>query len=293
MMKSKGKISNLCPECGGSIMLLAEKGEDVCSQCGLIINERQVDYSHSGKRAYTNQERNNREQTGAPISILLPDMGLSTVIDKQKINNPDLKRAAKWNTRITWQKRNLLIATTELKRIGSNLNLPNHVKEEAMRLYKEAFKRKLLRGRSINAMVTASLYLACRKKGIPRTLQEILEEASVSPKDVRRSVSILMKEFQIKTQTTDPVALVPRYVTDLGLDSEIITLTSKILSTYVSNFPVSGIDPKGLCAGAIYIACKLRNIELTQLQIANSVGITEVTLRSRYKELKKKLKISI
>lgn len=292
-MKSKGKISNLCPECGGSIMLLAEKGEDVCSQCGLIINERQVDYSHSGKRAYTNQERNNREQTGAPISILLPDMGLSTVIDKQKINNPDLKRAAKWNTRITWQKRNLLIATTELKRIGSNLNLPNHVKEEAMRLYKEAFKRKLLRGRSINAMVTASLYLACRKKGIPRTLQEILEEASVSPKDVRRSVSILMKEFQIKTQTTDPVALVPRYVTDLGLDSEIITLTSKILSTYVSNFPVSGIDPKGLCAGAIYIACKLRNIELTQLQIANSVGITEVTLRSRYKELKKKLKISI
>ncbi|MBY8986212.1 MAG: hypothetical protein KGD65_14135 [Candidatus Lokiarchaeota archaeon] len=72
-----------------------------------------------------------------------------------------------------------------------------------------------------------------------------------------------------------------------------MVLTSKILTTYISNFPISGIDPKGLCAGAIYIACKLKNIELTQLQIANSVGITEVTLRSRYKELKKKLKITI
>ena len=293
MMKTKSKVSNECPECEGLIMFIPEKGEDVCSQCGLIINERQVDYAHSGKRAYTNQERNNREQTGAPVSILLPDMGLSTVIDKQKITNPDLKRAAKWNTRITWQKRNLLIATTELKRIGSNLNLPIHVKEEGMRLYIKAFKKKLLRGRSINAMVAACLYVACREKGIPRTLQEILEEASVSPKDVRRSISILMKEFKLKTQNTDPVALVPRYVTDLGLDSEIVELTSKILTVYISKFSISGVDPKGLCAGAIYIACRLRNIELTQLQIANSVGITEVTLRSRYKELKKKLNISI
>ena len=291
--KIKGKISNLCPECGGSIMFIEEKAEDVCRQCGLILNERQVDFSHSGKRAYTSQERNNREQTGSPISILLPDMGLTTVIDTQKITNPDLKRAAKWNTRITWQKRNLLIATTELKRIGSNINLPNHVKEEAMRLYIEAFKRKLLRGRSINGIVAACLYLACRRKGIPRTLQEILEEASVSPKEVRRSVSILMKEFKLKTQATDPVALLPRDVTDLGLDSEIVALTSKILTTYISNFSISGIDPKGLCAGAIYIACKLKNIELTQLQIATSIGITEVTLRSRYKELKKKLKITI
>jgi transcription initiation factor TFIIB len=293
MMTKRGKLSNLCPECGGSIMIVVEKGEDVCSQCGLIMNERQVDFSHSGKRAYTKQERNNREQIGAPISILLPDMALTTVIDTQKITNPDLKRAAKWNTRITWQKRNLLIATTELKRIGSNLNLPNHVKETGMRLYTEAFKRKLLQGRSINAMVAACLYVSCRQKEIPRTLQEILEEASVSPKDVRRSVSILMREFKLKTLATDPVALIPRYVSDLGLDSEIAELTSRILTAYVSNFPISGIDPKGLCAGAIYIACKLRNIELTQLQIANSVGITEVTLRSRYKELKKKLKISL
>ena len=293
MIANISKQSNFCPECRGSIIFIEEKGETVCNQCGLIINERLVDYSHSGKRAYTSQEKNNREQTGAPISILLPDMGLSTVIDKQKINNPDLKRAAKWNTRITWQKRNLLIASTELKRISSNLNLPNHVKEEGMRLYIEAFKRKLLRGRSINAMVAACLYLACRKKDIPRTLQEILEEASVTAKDVRRSISILIRELNFKTQATDPVALIPRYISDLGLDSEIEILTKKILTTYISNFSISGKDPKGLCAGAIYLACRIKDLDLTQQQIVNSIGVTEVTLRSRYKELKNKLKIKI
>jgi transcription initiation factor TFIIB len=224
---------------------------------------------------------------------MLPDMGLSTVIDKQKINNPDLKRAAKWNTRITWQKRNLLIASTELKRISSNLNLPNHVKEEAMRFYKEAFKRKLLRGRSINAMVAACLYMATRQKGIPRTLQEILEDASVSAKDVRRSISILAREMNLKTQSTDPVALVPRYMSDLELDSDVEALTKKILTTYIDNFSISGKDPKGLCAGAIYLASRIKDLELTQQQIVNSIGITEVTLRSRYKELKTKLKIKV
>ncbi|MFX0080631.1 MAG: transcription initiation factor IIB family protein [Candidatus Hodarchaeota archaeon] len=293
MVVNISKKSNLCPECGGSIIFIEKKGETVCGQCGLIINERLVDNYHSGKRAYTNQEKNNREQTGAPISILLPDMGLSTVIDKNKITNPDLKRAAKWNTRITWQKRNLLIASTELKRISSNINLPNHVREEAMRLYIEAFKRKLLRGRSINAMVAACLYLACRKKDIPRTLQEILKEASVTAKDVRRCISVLTRELNFKTQSTDPIALVPRYISDLELDSEIEVLTKKILKTYISNFSISGKDPKGLCAGAIYLACRIKDLEITQQQIVSSIGVTEVTLRSRYKELKNKLNIKI
>lgn len=284
---------NICPECGGNIISLIETGDIVCNQCGLVIHEKNVDFSRSGKRAYTNQEKKTREQTGAPISILLPDMGLSTVIDKNQINNPDLKRAAKWNTRITWQKRNLLIASTELKRIASNINLPNHVKEEGMRLYIEAFKRKLLRGRSINAMVAACLYLATRQKDIPRTLQEILEEASVSAKDVRRSISILTRELNLKTQSTDPVALVPRYISDLELDSEIEALTKKILTTYINNFSISGKDPKGLCAGAIYLASRIKELELTQQQIVNSIGVTEVTLRSRYKDLRTKLKIKV
>ncbi|MFW9900885.1 MAG: transcription initiation factor IIB family protein [Candidatus Thorarchaeota archaeon] len=286
-------LVNVCPECGGSIIPLINTGDVVCNQCGLVINEKNVDFSRNGRRAYTSHEKNNREQTGAPISILLPDMGLSTVIDRKKISNPDLKRAAKWNTRITWQKRNLLIASTELKRIGTNLNLPNYVREDAMRLYKEAFKRKLLRGRSINAMVAACLYLACRRKEIPRTLQEITNEASANDKDVRRSYTTLIKEFNLKSPSTDPVSLIPRYINELGLDSEIEQLTIKILKVYSSKYSVSGKDPKGLCAGAIYLACRIRNKDTTQQQIVESIGITEVTLRSRYKELKTKLNITL
>lgn len=286
-------FSNSCPECGGKVIPLHERGEIVCGQCGLVISERIVDISHSGKRAFTKQEKENRERTGSPISILLPDMGLSTIIDKSSIKSPDLKRAAKWNSRMTWDKRNMLIATTELKRIGSNLNLPNHVKKAAIRLYIEAFKKKLLRGRSINGMVAACLYFACRERKIPRTLQEILEQTSISAKNVRRCYRTLIRELNLKVPSTDPISLIPRFIAELELDADAENGTIKILQTFTSKYSTSGKDPKGLCAGALYLVCKMKDKRISQKEIANLVGVTEVTLRSRYKELIKMLNIMV
>ncbi|MFX1522670.1 MAG: transcription initiation factor IIB family protein [Promethearchaeota archaeon] len=285
--------SNSCPECKGKVIPLHEKGEIVCGQCGLVISERIVDISHSGKRAFTKQEKESRERTGSPISILLPDMGLSTIIDKTSIKSPDLKRAAKWNSRMTWDKRNMLIATTELKRIGSNLNLPNHVKKTAIRLYIEAFKKKLLRGRSINGMVAACLYFACRERKIPRTLQEILDETSISAKNVRRCYRTLIRELNLKVPSTDPISLIPRFIAELELDAEAENATIRILQSFISKFSTSGKDPKGLCAGALYLVCKMKDKRVSQKEIANLVGVTEVTLRSRYKELVKMLNILV
>ena len=285
--------SNSCPECEGKVIPLHERGEIVCGQCGLVISERIVDIAHSGKRAFTKQEKESRERTGSPISILLPDMGLSTIIDKSNIKNPDLKRAAKWNSRMTWDKRNMLIATTELKRIGSNLNLPNHVKKAAIRLYIEAFKKKLLRGRSINGMVAACLYFACRERKIPRTLQEILEQTSISAKNVRRCYRTLIRELNLKVPSTDPISLIPRFIAELELDTDAENGTIKILQTFISKFSTSGKDPKGLCAGALYLVCKMKDKRISQKEIANLVGVTEVTLRSRYKELIKMLNIMV
>ena len=286
-------ISDLCPECNGNVISLNQIGEIVCSDCGLVIKERSVDLSHSDKRAYTSQEKNQREHTGAPISSLLPDIGLTTVIDRKNIKDPDLKRAVKWNTRITWEKRNILIATTELKRICSNLNLPNHIKFEAIKLYKEAFKKKLLRGRSINSMIAASIYLAIRLKRIPRTLQEILDESSESEKDIRRCYRVLIREFNIKSPNTNPSDLIPTYIATLKLGPDIEINSSKIVNAYSERFSTSGKDPKGIVAGAIYLACRMKGLELTQKDIAEVVGVTEVTLRSRYKELSTKLKIKV
>ncbi len=278
-------VSNFCPECGGLTQVFYERGETVCKSCGLIVGERGLDISHSGIRAYTKQEKDKKERTGCPISILMPDIGLSTVIDRTKIKNPDLRRAAKWNTHMTWEKRNMLIAITELKRIGSNLNFPDRVKKAAVRLYKEVFKRNLLRGRSINGMVAACAYFVCKKERVPITLQEILDEASINQNIVKKCYKILVRELNLKSPHIDPVSLIPRYCADLGLGIEIEKETIKVLSKFIERSSICGKDPKGLCAGAIYLIAKLKNRKISQKEISRVINVTEVTLRSRYKEL--------
>lgn len=282
-------ISNMCPECGGNTIDIQELGEIVCRACGLVIGERGLDISHSGIRAYTKQEKERKERTGCPISILMPDIGLSTIIDRTKIKNPDLRRAAKWNTHLSWEKRNMLIAITELKRIGGNLNFPERVKKAAVRLYKEVFKKQLLRGRSINGMVAACAYFVCKKERVPITLQEILEEASISDNIVKKCYKILVRELNLKSTHIDPVSLIPRYCADLNLEIDVEKEASRMLKNFISKSFICGKDPKGLCAGAIYLVAKLRNKKISQKEISQIIGVTEVTLRSRYKELLKNI----
>jgi transcription initiation factor TFIIB len=132
-----------------------------------------------------------------------------------------------------------------------------------------------------------------KKKRIPRTLQEVLDETSESPRDVRRSYRALVRELHLKVPTTKPSSLVPRFTNELGLNSDIEHLTLKIIKAYQQVIPTSGKDPKGILAGAFYLASKLRNLGLTQREIADTIGVTEVTLRSRYQELRKNLNVEL
>ena len=51
----------------------------------------------------------------------------------------------------------------------------------------------------------------------------------------------------------------------------------------------TGKDPKGLAASVIYMAAKAGNCRKTQAEVSEVAKVTEVTLRSRSKQIKSKL----
>jgi transcription initiation factor TFIIB len=280
---------DICPECGSLFPLQdQERGESICTNCGLVLDHHIADASNSGRRAFSAEEKSQREQNGGPVTALLPDIGLATVIDTNdpRISNR-MKRIIKWNTRMTWSNRNMLIAVTEIKRIGSLLNVPLRVKELAAKIYRKAFNLKLLRGRSIKAMVVATLYYACRSEHIPRTLQEIMRLTDSDGRDVRRCYRTILKEMKLSVPAIDTVCLVPKYTSGLELSNEVEQTVVKIITAYEKRYCVGGKDPKGLIAAAIYVACVYHRVVVSQSRIARTVGVTEVTLRSRYKEIMK------
>ncbi|NIO23215.1 MAG: hypothetical protein GTN38_04285, partial [Candidatus Aenigmarchaeota archaeon] len=47
----------------------------------------------------------------------------------------------------------------------------------------------------------------------------------------------------------------------------------------------SGKGPIGVAAAALYIAAVLEGEKKTQREVADAIGVTEVTIRNRYKEM--------
>lgn len=295
-----------CPGCGGNSLVRDYKHNTlVCGDCGRVVEEDIKDQGPEW-RAYNQKERNERRRGGPPISETIHDRGLSTQIDwkdsdsRGKDLSPERKsqmyRLRKWQKRskISGQKdRNLTIAFSEITRIASQLGLPKSIQDVASRIYRQAVEEDLIRGRSIEMIVSAVIYIACRKSQIPRTLDEVAEFSSYDRRDISRSYRSLMQELDIHLDPVDPVNFVARFGGDLDVSGETQSKAIDIMKRAKERNLTAGKSPKGTAAAALYIASIMNREKKSQRQIAEATGITEVTLRNRYKEIVDKLDIDL
>ena len=295
-----------CPSCGSTDLVFDnERSELVCNGCGLIIESNFAD-SGPEWRAFDAEQRASRARTGAPIRYNRPSKGLVTEID---LYNKDIRgvkipskrqaqmyRMKKWNKRASVSnssERNYLIALPELNRVSSYLGLPENIREGAAMLYRKCVQNNLIRGRPIETVVQAVIYASSRQAGTPRTLSEISEISGISKKDIGRAYRVISHELDLRIPLTDPAAYVPRYADALKLSGEVQEKAVQILKEAMKKGLVSGRSPTGVCAAVVYIASALSGERRTQKEVADAAGVTEVTIRNRYRELKEQLNIDV
>ncbi|AFS81374.1 transcription factor TFIIB cyclin-related protein [Candidatus Nitrosopumilus koreensis AR1] len=274
-------------------------GEQFCGKCGYVVSEKS---NESGPewRAFQTDSGANPARTGAPSSLLIHDMGLSTVINpinKDATGKPlstsmksTIERLRTWDSRSQAhepQDRNLRQALGELTRIKDKIALSTNVLEKAAYLYRKALEKKLVRGRSISAMIAASIYAACRDTETPRTLKDVADAANVKRKDIARCYRLLHHELELKMPVVNSIQCISRISSKLELSEKIKRHAIKVLQEAQNNKESAGKDPMGLAATALYIACLKHGGSITQRDLAEAAGVTEVTIRNRYKGLKK------
>jgi transcription initiation factor TFIIB len=154
-------------------------------------------------------------------------------------------------------------------------------------------EKGLVRGRSILAIAAASIYAACRFTQTPRTLKEVAESSLVKKKDVARCYRLLLRELEIKMPTADPIRCVPKIASRIGIRERTQQRAIELLNRAADKKAIAGKDPTGLAAAAIYIACVMEDEKKTQKEIAEAAGVTEVTVRNRYKGLRRALKLDV
>jgi len=302
----KRRVVEKCPECGSAHLIHDyDTGETICGSCGLVLHEQMIDKGPEW-RAFTQEEKASRSRVGVPTSYSVHDKGLSTAIgrvDRDAFGRklPLSTRLQMWRLR-KWQirsrvhssvDRNLAQAMAELDRLSDKLYIPGPVKEKAAVIYRKALEKGLVRGRSIAAIAAAALHAACRNTETPRTLREIAEASLVDKKDVARCYRLLLRELDIQMPIADPLTYISKIAERTGISGDTQGLAIKILRQARAKRAASGKDPMGLAAAALYIACLQNNEKKTQKDIAEAAGVTEVTVRNRYKSLKRQLNLSI
>ena len=300
------RLVDKCPECGSSNLVHDyDTGETVCGDCGLVLYEQMMDKGPEW-RAFTQEEKASRSRVGVPTSYSVHDKGLSTAIsqvDRDAFGRklPLSTRLQMWRLR-KWQirsrvhssiDRNLAQAMAELDRLSDKVYIPPPIKEKAAVTYRKALDKGLVRGRSIAAIAAAALYAACRGSGTPRTLREIAEASLVDKKDVARCYRLLLRELDVHMPIADPLTYVSKIAERTGISGRTQGLAIQILREARNKRAAAGKDPMGLAAAALYIACLKNNEKKTQKDIAEAAGVTEVTVRNRYKTLKKQLKLEL
>ncbi|MDG7016442.1 MAG: transcription initiation factor IIB [Nitrososphaerota archaeon] len=285
-------------------MVIDGSGSELyCSDCGLVIKEKIVDAGPEW-RSFSSDEKGDRSRTGIPTSIAVHDMGLATVIGgvNKDASGKSLSGSMKSTVERlrTWDRRsqvhesadrNLKQAFGELRTFADKLAVSEAVTEKAAYFYRKALERNLVRGRSISAIIAASLYAACRDGEVPRTLKDLAAVSNVKRKDLARSYRLLYREMDFKM----PVAEATRCVSGIASRAQMSETTQRRAREILRRAKLAGIsagkDPMGLAASALYVACALEGEEKTQRDVAEAAGVTEVTIRNRYKGLREALGI--
>jgi len=205
-----------CPRCSKKeIITDSNTAEMFCAKCGFVITERVDD---QGPERTFSDNNTNKSRTGDRTSLTRHDRGLSSIINpinKDSAGNPlsasmksSIKRLRIWDNRSIVNSsvdRNLQKALSDLLKMKEKLSLSDAIAEKAAYIYRKALEKKLIRGRSISALIAAALYVACRESGTPRTIKEISSEINIRRRDLAVSYRMLLRELDMKMPVVDSV----------------------------------------------------------------------------------------
>jgi transcription initiation factor TFIIB len=291
---------SICNNNSGQIITDNESGEIICRNCGMVMLDNVQETRPEWRSFPTDEANNTRSRTGMPTSLARHDKGLATIIGRTNKDasgqvldaamRTTMERLRTWDFRTqahTSTDRNLRQAFSELDRLKDKLGLPDSVIEKTAYIYRKVQERGLVRGRTISSVLAAAAYIACREMGMSRTLDDIAHLNNIKHKELARTFRLLVLELDLKVPMIDPMKCVVKVANKAKLSEKTKRQAMNIMHDIVKSGVSAGKDPMGLAGSVIYMSSINTGETITQMDIADAAGVTEVTIRNRYKDIKK------
>jgi len=288
----------ICPECRDPNPNIVEEfgsGDLVCGNCGLVLGDRIVD-TRSEWRTFANDEGDDPSRVGAASDPLLEGIEqLDTVISFRDGGSGiarELQRAAS-RSQSSRTERNLLTAFRDISNWCDQFSLPKTISDIAKQLYKRSDEEKLLRGKPLDAVIAACIFIACRQAHVPRTFREICNLTHVSKKTLGQCYKALEQAFNLAPgaaanasavgSTTGPENLLVRYCNHLDLPPNVQSICGDIIVAARKYGIGDGRSPVSIAGGAIYFTCHLLGKVKSLRDISSVAGVSESTIKLVYR----------
>ena len=279
----------------------SERGEIVCGGCGLILLQKISDSSHENN-GWKQEDYMKMARTGPATSLTMHDKGLSTVIGTNRDSSGNAlsnKTRYDFNRLRTWDKRSrsrntasLSKAFTMLHAMKTKLAIPNNVVENAAYIYRKVVEAKLTRGRTMNSLISASLYAACRENNIPRTLDDIVKAGNVERRILSRDLRTIIKKLELNLEQYNTTSFISKISNNMNLKEKTKRDAFEILRRSEKQQITAGKHPVAQAAASLYVSCIINGEKTSQRKFAKASGISDVTIRNRVTLIKKTLNIS-
>lgn len=298
MMLSEPKTKT-CPECNADTNIIydPETGENICQNCGLVIDNTQTIVATPEKYNYDVEQYLTRTRTGPPQTFVVHDKGLSTSMGRIDVDRygkklPVATQQTMWRLRKhqirnrvhNSHERNLIKALQIIKLITEKLDAPKTVNEHAAVIYRKILAKNLVQGRNIKDVAAATVYHACRAAGILRDLKQVAVASGVTKKTLFQCYRLIL--CNLDNYSSMPLNTPAMYIARAG---EILKISGELQGQAIRLLQCVkgkvGKDPRCLAAAALYIVLTVYKTGVKQVDLARVFGITEVTVRNRYKEL--------
>jgi transcription initiation factor TFIIB len=282
------EATSACPECSGDVRPSGD--ESVCSNCGLVVGTDRLDRGPEW-RSFADDDTDPK-RTGAPLTRSRHDRGLSTEIGSVRATGRKRRQWARLRrqhsrTQIrSKRERNQVYAFTEVRRVVDRLSLPDRVRDGACSLVRSAQDADLLRGRSLEGFAAAGVYAAARIQSVARTRAEVVEAARASEAELEAAYDALNRDLGLPTGPTDPGEFVPRFASRLAVPARVERRALELAEATVERGITVGRDPSGVAAACLYTAAREEGSDLTQAEAADAAGVTPVTVRNTYVDLR-------
>ncbi|MHA1794475.1 MAG: hypothetical protein ACTSUK_00050 [Promethearchaeota archaeon] len=242
-------------------------GYRVCTECGFVAQD--LLFSQ-----YTPYNEQNKDQFLQKI----PSSSKNSI-------SSNLNRAFKLEKKVPWSQKKISLGKNELKRLISQFSLPKLILDRSFYLFQKICRESCFKTHYIRLMSQVCLYYAVKERGFPIIMEDIVDRTRYRLSLAQQYYYLLIRTLNLPNTSGNALGFISRYGTHLHLDESLIQKTIQLVHKLQSKKNLSGYDNRGIAAGALYFVCNMHRIRLSQKLLAKITGISEITIRSRYKEI--------